>query len=230
MSAEWSWRKSLDGIHDEADARSCYTMSLNLGVAGGIIIDGVISLHHPWRVDYYVAVALIGALWVLIFFTFPETAYARMSEDDAQVILATCDKPEHEQFSETERSTPKKVNYGQRLKIFSGTHTSESLLGMATRPWVLILLPTVCCPFGNRTMLTMLGSLGSPGHVCDDWLSRGHHVQCRLRFQYDVQLCSMAEWIVLHLITRWVVPGHSLRRQTHRYGCGLVHPPQWRYS
>jgi MFS family permease len=64
-----------------------YNASLNLGVAIGAIVDGFIVKYQPWRYIYYVAVALIGAVTLMIYFTFPERAYNRSF--DAHGITTT---------------------------------------------------------------------------------------------------------------------------------------------
>lgn len=129
-------------------------MSLSLGVAGGLIVDGLISINNPWRVDYYVAIALIGALWVLIFFTFPETAFKRVytgALNGPGGVAAEGEKPAylHEESGIAHDSSldqsigNQKYSYGQQLKLFNGSYTQESVLVMMLRPLILILLPQV---------------------------------------------------------------------------------------
>lgn len=70
---------------------SIYTCALSAGVAGGIIISGLVTINHDWRYIYWVSVSLIGACVVLVYFTFPETYYKR----DASVAgAATALDPE----------------------------------------------------------------------------------------------------------------------------------------
>jgi hypothetical protein len=54
-----------------------YNFATGQGVSIGIIVSGVITLHNSWRVIYTVGSIILGALLLLIFFTFPETAYNR---------------------------------------------------------------------------------------------------------------------------------------------------------
>ena len=56
-----------------------YTATLSGGVAGGIVIGGLITIAHEWRTIYYVAIALVGSMTVLLFFTMPETSYIRQT-------------------------------------------------------------------------------------------------------------------------------------------------------
>jgi hypothetical protein len=60
-----------------------YNFATGQGVSIGIIISGAITLHNSWRVIYTVGSVLLGVLLLLIFFSFPETAYNRVySESD----------------------------------------------------------------------------------------------------------------------------------------------------
>jgi hypothetical protein len=129
-------------------------MSLSLGVAGGLIMDGLTSINNPWRVDYYVGRALIGELWILVFFTFPETAFKRVYTGALNVpgeIAREGEKPAylhaesgiaHEPSLDQSVGT-KKYSYAQQLKLFNGSYTQESVLVMILRPLILILLPQV---------------------------------------------------------------------------------------
>jgi MFS family permease len=129
-------------------------MSLSLGVAGGLIVDGVISINNPWRVDYYVAIVLIGALGLVIFFTFPETAFKReytgaLAAPEAHAVSGkrptyVHDKSESSLDSSLDQPVrAQKYSYGQQLKLFNGSYTQESVLVMVVRPLLLILLPQV---------------------------------------------------------------------------------------
>src|SRR5437773_245082 len=64
-------------LHERGTIMSLYTCFLSIGVAMGMIIAGLITISHDWRVIYEVASALIGFVLLLAFFTFPETAYNR---------------------------------------------------------------------------------------------------------------------------------------------------------
>ncbi|RDW80765.1 MFS general substrate transporter-7 [Coleophoma crateriformis] len=72
-------------LHQRASAMAMYNFSTSSGVSLGIIISGAITLNNSWRSIYWVGASLIGALLILIVFTFPETAYNRVyTEDDAK--------------------------------------------------------------------------------------------------------------------------------------------------
>lgn len=136
-----------------------YNASLNLGVACGAIIDGFIVKYHPWRVIYYVAIALIGGITLIIYATFPETAYNRSPH--AEGITTTLrsnpiDNPVrrdkyHEEIGTAEyveataggNTIPRKRYYLQGLKLWHGTFTEESVWSMAFRPVMLLTLPPV---------------------------------------------------------------------------------------
>jgi MFS family permease len=131
---------------------SAYTASLNLGVALGAIIDGFIVRYHPWRYIYYVAIAIIGFVTILVYFTFPETAYIRTPEplvrEDADDVdeSRSCSKPgtEHSEGHRPTRPTPTLSEFlWSGLKLYNGTFTDESLWRMMVRPVMLLALPNV---------------------------------------------------------------------------------------
>jgi MFS family permease len=130
-------------------------MALSAGVAGGMIICGGISTTQTWRVDYYLAAALVGAILLLLFFTLPETAWNRVHEEHHAPLTETAQgisylKKEKAEVETAEgidynaKSVPRtKDSYGRRLHVFSGSYTKENLFLMMARPMLLILLPPV---------------------------------------------------------------------------------------
>lgn len=132
-----------------------YNASLNLGVATGAIVDGFIVKYHPWRYIYYVAIALIGGVTIIVWFTFPETAYNR--SPDTHGITTTLhaeseayhrklpDEEGNVQHIEVQpRAQPKTSELlMQGLKLYHGTFTEESLWSMTIRPVALLALPPV---------------------------------------------------------------------------------------
>jgi MFS family permease len=127
-----------------------YTSALSCGVAGGIIIAGLITISHDWRYIYYIATALIAALTVLVIFTLPETAYNRSfildsSSADTSTIDASKESFENqvEGASSTGPEIPRKKTYLQSLSVFNGTFSTESLFTMFVRPIGLLVLPPV---------------------------------------------------------------------------------------
>ncbi|UKZ56044.1 hypothetical protein TrVGV298_009869 [Trichoderma virens] len=64
-------------LHERSALMAVYTAAVSGGVAGGIIVSGLITIAHGWRTIYYVSVALIGAMTVVLCFTMPETSYIR---------------------------------------------------------------------------------------------------------------------------------------------------------
>ncbi|KAF5593887.1 major facilitator superfamily transporter [Fusarium subglutinans] len=109
--------------------------------------DGFIVRYHPWRYIYYVAIAIIGFVTILVYLTFPETAYIRKPEllacedaDDADTKAGA----EHAEVRRSLRPTPKVSEFlWSGLKLYNGTFTEESLWKMIVRPVMLLALPPV---------------------------------------------------------------------------------------
>lgn len=115
--------------------------------------------YHPWRYIYYVALALIGGITLIIYATFPETAYNRIShvegtETNTRLTLvdsSTASIKHREALSTAENAESTagvnpiegKRSYLQGLKLWHGTFTEESIWNMAFRPVVLLALPPV---------------------------------------------------------------------------------------
>lgn len=139
------------------DNCSCYTAALSSGVAFGIILSGLITIHNDWRTIYYVATALIGALTLLVFFTMPETSFNRSPAEVPTPLhepskLYDEDKSATSHLSKVDTNNPeaaapakhyKKRTYVQSLKIFCGTLTTESIFKIFVRPIAFLILPPV---------------------------------------------------------------------------------------
>jgi len=144
-------------LHERGAITALYNASLNLGVASGAIIDGFIVKYHPWRYIYYVAISLIGFVTLLVYATFPETAYNRspIADGITTTLHATSgayvvrNKNEAEnggaEFVETVVPVhPQNRQYWmQGLKLYHGTFTEESFWILAIRPVMLLALPPV---------------------------------------------------------------------------------------
>lgn len=133
-------------LHERGLVMAMYTCALVSGVSGGIIISGLITINHPWRVIYDVAIALIALTLILAFFTFPETVYIRPIEIDTDhepTLTEKCDGPTALLSESSTSSIPPKKSYLQSLKLFSGTYTEETFWRLVIRPFALILLPPV---------------------------------------------------------------------------------------
>jgi MFS family permease len=149
-------------LHERGAVMATYTAFLSMGVAGGIVIDGLITINYSWRYIYYVACALIGALTLLVVFTFPETTYKRSevildshtSEEkhkpavegehaEYDVKSATMSSLKHEATLESQEVIPRKISFVESLGVFTRTYTRESLTKIFIRPIALILLPSV---------------------------------------------------------------------------------------
>lgn len=137
-----------------------YNASLNLGVAIGAIVDGFIVKYQPWRYIYYVAIALIGAVTLMVYFTFPETAYNRSfhahgitttlhgesktyHHTDAKGEGEGADVGHVETGSSASGKTGFRGSFVQGLKLYHGTFTEEPFWHLATRPVLLLALPSV---------------------------------------------------------------------------------------
>lgn len=142
-------------LHQRGTVTALYTASLNLGVALGAIIDGFIVKLHPWRYIYYVAIALIGGITIIIYLTFPETSYNR--SPDTHGITTTLhaesgayhdkvhDDNGNATYIERVPSNPMQTHKFliDGLKLYHGTFTEEPLWAMALRPVLLLALPPV---------------------------------------------------------------------------------------
>lgn len=134
-----------------------YNASLNLGVAIGAIVDGFIVKYHPWRYIYYVAIALIGFLTIVVWLSFPETAYNRSLVDSGDNVILQKDSAgkhiqdghdgEVQQVEDTRSRSSRQPRPGefwlQSLKLYHGTFTEESIWNMTIRPIMLLALPPV---------------------------------------------------------------------------------------
>jgi len=138
-------------LHERGTVMALYNSALSCGVAGGIIIDGLITIAHPWRYIYYVSIAIIGGLLIVVVFTFPETCYIR--EIDADNFRLDRSKSDVETVEGN--STMRKKSFLQQMKLFNGNYTSESLVKMIFRPLGLILLPPVL--WGSLVMSVTIG-------------------------------------------------------------------------
>ncbi|KAI0456551.1 major facilitator superfamily domain-containing protein [Xylaria acuta] len=126
-------------LHERGTIMALYTSFLSIGVAFGILIDGLIVINNSWRVIYEVASALVAFVFLLAFFTFPETAFVR----DGRPAFAVHAPRKQDTATQPPAPTPKKRSYLQSLKIFHGTLTEESLIKMFFRPLGVIVLPSV---------------------------------------------------------------------------------------
>lgn len=149
-----------------ANTNSLYNSSLSAGVAGGIIIAGLVTITHPWRYIYYIATALIGGLTILVFLTLPETSFVRNTsgrshsiatnvlEKDIEDIEVDSGKADHAAIERVEpaihsghdhakKAKPRRHGYLSSFALFSGRYTNESVFKVGYRPVVLLVLPIV---------------------------------------------------------------------------------------
>jgi hypothetical protein len=111
---------------------------------------------HPWRYIYYVAIAIIGSVTLIVYATFPETAFTRnlASSDTITTLTASGERVHHSTKgeeagdSEIQEVVPNESvhNRGwlmQGLKLYHGKYTHESIWQMVIRPVGLLILPPV---------------------------------------------------------------------------------------
>ncbi|KAJ5641161.1 hypothetical protein N7528_000786 [Penicillium herquei] len=143
-------------LHERGALTALYNASLNLGVASGAVVDGFIVKYHPWRYIYYVAISLIGSITLVVYATFPETAYTRTLAPTDSITLLTASgervrrgtKSEEAGTSEIHEVVSTEQTRGDRgwlqgLKLYHGRYTEESLWQMMIRPVGLLILPPV---------------------------------------------------------------------------------------
>lgn len=136
-------------LHERGTIMAMYTSFLSVGVAFGIVISGLITINNDWRTIYAVASILIAIILLAAVLGFPETArdgYMRRSEAfHLQTLIRQPSRSDTRAILSDEQtgSAPRKRGYIQSLGVFSGVHTSESLLRIAARPFGLIFLPPI---------------------------------------------------------------------------------------
>lgn len=121
-------------VHERGTAMAVYSAFLAIGLSVGLIVDGKIFLVDDYKTCYWVAMGLVGAVWLLVVFTLPETAFRRDAASLAKI-----------------RKEP--TSFIGKLKSWHGIFTDESLVRMMIRPLGLILLPPVLwcsCVFGSQ--------------------------------------------------------------------------------
>ncbi|KAH6650794.1 major facilitator superfamily domain-containing protein [Chaetomium tenue] len=161
-------------LHERGSIMAFYSSFLAIGVALGLIISGLITIHHHWRVIFQVASALIGLVLLLAIFAFPETAYIRNpppntnspdhSSSDQPTLkptpttTTTTTDPEN---PSPPPSTTKKTPYLSTLSLSPPTPhrtlTTEPLPLLLLRPLPLLLLPPIL--YTTLTFATTIGFL-----------------------------------------------------------------------
>lgn len=146
-------------------------MSLSLSVerTGFVLIhnvDRLITINHDWRVIYEVAAAFIGAILLLAFFAFPETAFSReeiieerdygreprqvsgattlgSNKSDEKAPGSSTDHHSDVERTPDSRTFAKRKSYIESLRLYNGVFTTEPLYKIFLRPFGLICLPPV---------------------------------------------------------------------------------------
>ncbi|KAL4947829.1 major facilitator superfamily domain-containing protein, partial [Aspergillus filifer] len=135
-------------LHQRGYGMAVYNAALSAGVAFGIIIAGLITINHNWRMIYWVGAALVGALILVVVFFFPETAYRRidnpLAERPSKVQKPTAEINNEYLESASLPPIPDKITYLKSLRPWTGeTYTDESFWRMFIRPFGLILIPPI---------------------------------------------------------------------------------------
>ena len=150
-----------------------YTAALSSGVSGGVVLSGLITINLSWRYIYHIAAAITGVLLIVVFLTFPETAYNRSPVNVSGVNHAPSElytKPaitssegdvekgatsEYHERAELDAhpvatvanhnttTIPAKRSWVQNLALFQGKFVDESFWRIFYRPVVLLCLPPV---------------------------------------------------------------------------------------
>ncbi|KAL7960557.1 MFS general substrate transporter [Trichoderma compactum] len=129
-------------LHERGRIMSAYTCFLSIGASGGLVISGLITIHHTWRTIYQVGSALIGFVLLALLFTVPETSYSRV-EDYSSPPVDTPSDLSTSTTTQGELPSPKKKSYFETLLVFKAASTKENLVKMMIRPFGLIVLPPV---------------------------------------------------------------------------------------
>ncbi|KAG9570652.1 MFS transporter, partial [Aureobasidium melanogenum] len=158
-------------LHERGFYMSMYTAALSSGVSGGVIISGLITIKLDWRYIYHISAAIVGALIILVFLTFPETAYNRSPVNISGANQAPSElytmpaehgpghdmekggKCEHVEQTEPHQvgpvtnhqasAIPPKQSFIQDLALVHGRFVNETFWKMFYRPVVLLCLPIV---------------------------------------------------------------------------------------
>ncbi|CAK4034862.1 mfs transporter [Lecanosticta acicola] len=123
-------------LHERGTVMAMYTASLNFGVSMGIILSGLITLTLEWRYIYWIASAMIGVLTIVVFFTMPETSFAR-----SQYLAHDSDT-----FRDDQTAAPPSRQcdrYVETLRLYNGRFTNESFRTLFIRPILMLALPPV---------------------------------------------------------------------------------------
>ncbi|EHK15428.1 uncharacterized protein TRIVIDRAFT_38447 [Trichoderma virens Gv29-8] len=129
-------------LHERGRIMSAYTCFLSVGASGGLVISGLITIHHTWRTIYQVGSALVGFVLLALLFTVPETSYSRIDDYSSPPVEVPSDLSTSN-TTQGELSSSKKMGYFESLLVFKAAGTKENLFKMMIRPFGLIVLPPV---------------------------------------------------------------------------------------
>lgn len=147
----------------------------NMAVFGGAfftpILVGKITATLGWWWTFWLVAIIMGALFPLLFFGVPETAYRRPAHLNIDVEqLMNLHQQTHDHLGDNETAkngsysfnaskeaepTPHKVSYARSLMPFNGLKTDENPFKLFIRPFPLFLHPAVL--WGCLTQGTLIG-------------------------------------------------------------------------
>ncbi|KAH6976463.1 major facilitator superfamily domain-containing protein [Ilyonectria sp. MPI-CAGE-AT-0026] len=126
------------------------------------VIAGQIVSAYDWHYLFHILNGCLGILIILVFLFVPETCYHR---DPGLTNNEFAGPPDHEkertaeaiQIEDTEviNQVPKKKTFWQRLAIFTGTHSDESLIRLFLAPFL------VCANLGALWTIIITGAVSS---------------------------------------------------------------------
>ncbi|CEJ60600.1 hypothetical protein PMG11_09169 [Penicillium brasilianum] len=130
-------------LHQRGTVMVIYTCALSCGVGAGVVVSGLITMHHSWRVIYWLCTGLLGATTILVFFTFPETSYKREVTTDGIETIEESPKIRVGHTEDIVMPVPSKRTFAQNLRVFTTKYTDESFFVLAMRPIIALALPAV---------------------------------------------------------------------------------------
>lgn len=119
-------------VHQRAFPLGAFSASLNIGSGLGSVMGGVISYNtKSWRNFYWLCSGMCGFLFLLVIFSFPETAFKR--------------EPMPLKHADSDRKINKSNKYGywRTMRFSSGIYTEEGIVQLCVRPAATLFLPAV---------------------------------------------------------------------------------------
>ncbi|KAH9888733.1 major facilitator superfamily domain-containing protein [Xylariomycetidae sp. FL2044] len=169
-------------VHERGRMMVVYTCLLSVGTSLGAIVSGLVTIHHDWRLIFWVCLALAGATTLVMLLSMPETVYMRDvsradgsaaagnvgddNDDDVEKDARSVEQIEQQQTSNggpdpvaapPTQGFPPSVAAILRTPPPRRGYTSEALWKLALRPLVLIVLPSAL--WASLVMAVSIGFL-----------------------------------------------------------------------